>query len=124
MKKLSIIFFVAFFGFTICNSFAQEKKSKATENLEIAAKDDFKKNKRIKIELEKLPNAVLVSLRDSYAKHFVIKAFKANKQGDVYFVELRKSRTVFTVAVDNNGRVLREIRDTKMTVQNTLANKN
>jgi hypothetical protein len=124
MKKLSIIFFVAFFGFTISNCFAQEEKSKANEKLEIAAKNDIDKNRRIKVDLERLPNAILVSLRDSYAKHFVIQAFKANKQGDIYFVELRKSRTVFTVAVDNNGRVLREIRDTRTSDQNALANKN
>jgi len=71
-----------------------------------------------------LPNSILVSLRDSYAKHFVIQAFQTNKADNTYFVELRKGRTLFTVAVDQNGRVLREIRDSRLNDPNALANKN
>lgn len=123
MKKLSILFFTAFLGLSITTCFAQEKTSDSKESTEIAAKEEVK-TKRIKIDLERLPNSILVSLRDSYAKHFVTQAYKTNKQDDIYFVQLRKSRTVFTVAIDNNGRVLREIRDAKISDPNVLANKN
>ncbi len=124
MKKLSIVFLVTIMGLTGVNSFAQETsaKSQPNETKEVAAAE-LVKSKRIKVDLERLPQSILVSLRDSYSKHFVTQAYKTNKQNDIYFVELRKSRTVFTVAVDNNGRVLREIRDSQ-SGQNALANKN
>lgn len=67
------------------------------------------KNKQIKVDLEKIPHSVLLTLRDSYAKHFVMKAYKTNKLDDIYFVQLQKSRKWFTVAVTNKGRVLKEI---------------
>ncbi|MDJ0645411.1 MAG: hypothetical protein QNJ57_05430 [Flavobacteriaceae bacterium] len=124
MKKLSILFFVAFLGFA-GTTFAQkaEKNTRDKEKAAIAAIEAVKST-RIKIDLERLPNSILVSLRDSYAKHFVTQAYKARKGDDIYFVELRKGRTLFTVAVDNNGRVLKEIRDSKILDQNAVANKN
>ena len=123
MKKISILFFVAFMGFSLGSGFAQEASKETNNANEIAAKKEVKKQ-RFKVDLEKLPNSIFVSLRDSYAKHFVTQAYKTGRQDEIYFVELRKGRTVFTVAVDNNGRVLREIRDSKLSGQNALANKN
>ncbi len=121
MKKISTILLLTFFVFLANDLSAQEQSSKEKQ---VTAKNSIKKNKRIKIDLERLPNSILVSLRDSYAKHFVTQAYKANRADDTYFIELRKGRTLFTVAVDGNGRVLREIRDAKLTDPNVLANKN
>mgnify|MGYP001825568383 CR=1 FL=1 len=123
MKKLSILFFATFTVLLSMNGFSQEEKPEASEKLEVAAKEEIK-SKRIKIDLERLPNSILVSLRDSYAKYFVTQAYKSNKKGDVYFIELRRGRTLFTVAVDAKGRVLKEIRDGLITDKNAVANKN
>lgn len=118
MKKLSILLLLVFLGFTGLSN-AQQAKGKT----EIASKETVQKE-RIKVDLDKLPNSILVSLRDSYAKYFVTQAYKSNKKGDVYFIELRRGRTLFTVAVDNKGRVLKEIRDGLITDKNAVANKN
>ncbi len=121
MKKISTVLLLILFIFSATELSAQEKTSKEQE---VTAKNEVSKKQRIKIDLERLPNSILVSLRDSYAKHFVIQAFKTSKSDHTYFVELRKGRMVFTVAVDQNGRVLREIRDSKLNDPNALANKN
>ena len=121
MKKISTLLLLTLFLFAANELSAQDNSSKEQQ---VTAKNEVQKNRRIKIDLERLPNSILVSLRDSYAKHFVTQAYKTNKTDNTYFVELRKGRTLFTVAVDQNGRVLREIRDGKLSDPNALANKN
>lgn len=122
MKNLSKLLFLVICISVTYNSFSQEAKTESQSK--IVAKSEIKKKQRIKIELERLPNSILVSLRDTYAKHFVTQAYKTNQDQHIYFIELRKGRSLFTVAVDNNGRVLREIRDTKLQDSNALADKN
>ena len=102
MKKLSVLFFLSF----LCVAgFAQEtKKEKIIEE-----KQEAVVVKKTKVDVGRIPVSVLQTLKNSYAKHFVTKAYKTKNKDVIYFIELQKNREWFTIAIDNDGRVIREI---------------
>ncbi len=113
MKKLSIFFLLLLLSVV---GFAQETE----ENVIAEEKQEVIVVKKAKVDVGRIPVSVLKTLKNSYAKHFVTNAYKTRNKDVIYFIELQKSRDRFTIAIDKDGHIIREIKGEAKTYIATL----
>jgi len=104
MKKLSILFLFAIFCFTTTTTFAQETKEVKKEIKEV--KKGIKSDKA-EIAIADLPEAIQKTLKESFADYNVKKAYKA-KEGLMHYVKLEKDGKWLKLAIDTNGKVIKQ----------------
>jgi Na+-translocating ferredoxin:NAD+ oxidoreductase RnfG subunit len=105
MKKLSILFVLAFFFLAGTTAFAQEVK----EEIKKEVKKEMKTQKA-ELAVADLPDAVQKTLKESFADYNVKKAYKyKNDKGEtVFYTKVEKDGKWLKIGLDANGKVFKK----------------